>query len=246
MWSFVTGFFHSIISNMLLLLPLLLSLMTQIAGGEWHNGYGTSLWRRNCSGNAKMDLCLGVFTLSWERWTTHRNLLEGNEIVEFRNVIVLKTSSIIQKYITHLKNVQRAFLLKLFTFSVKQSLLPLIQLVSFPNPLRHALLNAEHGGGAAENLRRRISNPLTSPAMHHGLWPTPESCCTLSAGLEADDTPDFYLLLMLMLCNTTELGVIFLFQLCEIMTHLGSSPFEWACSNADNNLATIRIHAIIS
>ena len=169
MWSFVTGFFHSIISNMLLLLPLLLSPMIQIAGGEWHNGYGTSLWRRNCSGNAKMDLCLWVFTLSWERWATHRNLLEGNEIVEFRNVIVLKTSSIIQKYITHLKNVQRAFLLKLFAFSVKQSLLPLIQLVSFPNPLHHALLNAEHGGGAAENLRRRHQRSTHKPS--YAPWP---------------------------------------------------------------------------
>lgn len=106
---------------------------------EWHIGYGTSLWRRNCSGNAKMVLSLGVFTLSWEQWAAHKNLLEGNEIVEFRNVIGLKTSSIIQKYITHLQNVQWAFLLKLFAFSVKQGLLPLIQRVSFPNPLSHAL-----------------------------------------------------------------------------------------------------------
>lgn len=73
-------------------------------------------------------------------------------------------------------------------------------------------LNAEHVGRAAEDLRRRHQRSLTNPALNHSLWPTPERCWGLSTGLEANNMPDFYLLLTLILCNTRELGVIFYFN----------------------------------
>jgi len=159
-----------------------------------------------------MVLCLEVSTLSWGRWAAHKNLLEGNKIVEFRNVIGLKTSSIIQKYITHLKNVQRAFLLKLLLSQLSKACYHSFSLSVSPTLRAMLCLNAEHGGRAAEDLRRRHQRSLTNPALNHSLWPTPERCWRLSTGLEANNMPDFYLLLTLILCNTRELGVIFYFN----------------------------------
>lgn len=73
------------------------------------------------------------------------------------------------KYITHLQNVQRAFLLKLFSFSVKQGLLPLIQLVSFPNPLSHALPECRTWGQGCRGPQEAAS--VITPKPSSAPWP---------------------------------------------------------------------------